>query len=317
MRCAYIGNFSVPFSTESHVGQALEAVDVEVVRHQENDVDWRTLHEQVADCAFVLWTTTADYAPPRTFNAQRKFLANSPVPVVGYHLDRWWGLNREHRVRESPFFQANLVVTADGGHEDRWNEAGINHRWMPPGVSEFECGGGTPRPEFTSPIVFVGSHQGGYHQEWEHRDQLVRFLRKNYRDACQFWPRPGEHAIRGEQLRDLYASVQVVVGDSCLAGNATYYVSDRMPETLGRGGFLLHPAVVGITDGKMYTDGEHLRTWRVGDWDALRYLIDHYLACPDEARQIAEQGRAFTLANHTYTTRMRQLLSLLEAEGLL
>jgi hypothetical protein len=187
---------------------------------------------------------------------------------------------------------------------------------MPPGVSEFECGGGTSRPELASPVAFVGSWQGGYHVEHAHRQQLVKWLQRNRQD-CVFWPKLRQHAVRGEALRDLYASVDVLVGDSCFAGRIANYHSDRIPETLGRGGFLLHPAVEGVTDGTLYTDGEHLRTWRVGDWEALRYLIDHYTAHPDEARQIGEQGRRHVLENHTYTRRMGQLLELLIAEGLL
>ncbi len=317
MRVSYLGNFGPAHSTETHVAQALEAVGVEVVRHQENEVDWRKLAGQVKSSDFVLWTSTHDYAPPATYPQQQKFLSKCPIPVVGYHLDIWWDLAREHRLREAPFFNwTTLVVTADGGHDDRWAEAGINHRWMPPAVSEFECGGGTFRPELAAPVAFVGSWQGGYHPEHAHREQLVAWLRRNRRD-CQFWPRRGEHAVRGERLRDLYASVGVVVGDSCFAGKIRNYHSDRIPETLGRGGFLLHPVVDGVTDGTLYTDGEHLRTWRAHDWDALGYLIDYYVEHPAEAKAIGEKGRAHVLANHTYTCRMRSLLDLLRAEGLL
>jgi hypothetical protein len=316
MRVLYCGNFSVAHSTESHVAQALEANSVEVVREQENQVDWSTLAKKCDDVSFVLWTSTHDYAPRATYPEQRQFLADCPVPTVGYHLDVWHGLSRAHRVSEAPFFKVNLLVTADGGHDAEWAEAGVNHRFMPPGVSEFECGGGTPRDEFRSPEAFVGSWQGGYHTEHEHRDQLVRWLQKN-RPDCVFWPKPRQHAVRGEALRDLYASVGVLVGDSCFAGRIANYHSDRIPETLGRGGFLLHPAVEGVTDGTLYTDGEHLRTWRVGDWAALGWLLDHYTTHPEEARLIAAKGRAHVLEHHTYTRRMEQLLDLLRAEGLL
>lgn len=314
MKVHYVGNHSVSHSTESHVGQALEANGVDLVRHQENEVDWATLHRKVSKAGLVLWTTTYDYAPERTFDAQREFLGKCRPTVVGFHLDIWWDLAREHRVAESPFFGSTLVVTADGGHDERWADAGVNHRYMPPGVSEFECGGGTPRPEFTVPLAFVGSHQGGYHPEHDHRRQLVKYLQRR---GCEFWPKPRQHAVRGEALRDLYASTTVNVGDSCFAGRIRSYISDRVPETLGRGGFLLHPHVDGVTDGTLYTDGEHLRTWQVGDWAELDRLIDHYTANPDEAREIAGKGRAHVLAEHTYTVRMRQLLELVKAEGLL
>jgi hypothetical protein len=313
--CHFVGNFGVAHSTESHLRQALEAVGVEVVLHQENHVRWHKLARQTNDADFVLWVTTHDYAPPRSYPEQRQFLAEmrGRTPVVGYHLDVWWELAREHRVREAPFFTADLVVTADGGHGDRWAEAGVNHRYMPPGVSEFECVPGTPRPEFEAPLAFVGSWQG-YHPEHPHRAELVEFLQAR---GCAFWPKKGEHAIRNEPLRDLYASTLVNVGDSCFAGRVRAYHSDRVPECVGRGGFLLHPHVDAVTDGTLYTDGEHLRTWQVGDWVELGRLIDHYTAHPDEARAIGEKGRAHVLANHTYTVRMRELLELLKVEGLL
>jgi hypothetical protein len=307
----YVGNFGPSHSTETHVGQALEANGVKVTRHQENEVDWATLHRKVARADFVLWTSTHDYAPPATYPHQLEFLSKVKPPVVGYHLDIWWDLKREPRVFEAPFFRSTMVVTADGGHPDRWATAGVNHRYMPPGVSEFECGGGTARPEFSAPLAFVGSWQGGYHPEHDHRRQLVKHLQRR---GCAFWPRQGKPAVRGEALRDLYASTTVNVGDSCFAGRIANYFSDRVPECVGRGGFLLHPHVDGVTDGTLYTDGEHLRCWQVGDWGELDRLIDHYTAHPDEARAVAEKGRAHVLANHTYTVRMRELLDLLEAE---
>lgn len=316
MKILYVGNFSVGHSTESHVAQALEANGVEVDRQQENLVKWGRLAKRATTADLVLWTSTHDYAPRSSYPEQHRFLNACPVPVVGFHLDIWWELAREHRLREAPFFKSTLLVTADGGHDARWAEAGINHRYMPPGVSEFECEPGTRRPELASPVAFVGSWQGGYHPEHQHREQLVRWLQRNRLD-CQMWPKPGQHAVRGDNLRDLYASVGILVGDSCFAGRIANYHSDRIPETLGRGGFLLHPAVEGVTDGTLYTDGEHLRTWRAGDWDALNYLIGYYVDRPHEARLIAAKGRQHVLEHHTYTVRMRQLLELLKAEGLL
>lgn len=122
--------------------------------------------------------------------------------------------------------------------------------------------------------------------------------------------------MRGPALRDLYASTKVNVGDSCLVGGATAYCSDRLPECIGRGGFLLHPHVEGVTDGTLYADGVHLRCWELGDWDELRRLIDYYVAHDDERRQIAAQGRAHVLERHTYTRRLADLLADLHAEGL-
>lgn len=247
------------------------------------------------------------------------------IPVVGYHLDIWWGLQRQTQVDTEPFFQCDLLITADGGHDDLWAEHAVNHVWFPPAVSAREADFGTPREEMRSKIAFVGSWQGGYHEEHQHRHELVRFLKLNYRNICEFWPKRGEHAVRGQALRDLYASVDIATGDSCFAGSGlARYVSDRLPETTGRGGLLLHPDIEGITDGSEWRTGssvwradEHLLTWEAGNWDQLGARIEWALSHPDERRVIAEAGQRFTSEHHTYDTRMDQLVDLLLERGML
>jgi hypothetical protein len=164
-----------------------------------------------------------------------------------------------------------------------------------------------------SDVAFVGSWQE-YHPQWRHRFELVEHLQR--RGDCQFWPEPEQHAIRGNNLRNLYASTKVNVGDSCLLGGADHYCSDRIPETLGRGGFLLHPHVHGITDTaqQAWQEGEHLVTWELGNWDELNNKIEHYLTHPHETEFIAAAGQTHTKAHHTYTERMRSLIKLVETQ---
>lgn len=265
----------------------------------------------------VIWTRTG-WNPPVPHDEQYAMLGAAKaegIPTVGPHLDRWIGLEREGQIDEEPYFRCQIMATADGGHQAEWAERGIDHRWFPPGVSEFECGGGTYNRRLASDVAFVGSWRPGYHAEWTHRPELIDFLRRTYRNRCRFWGGPGR-SMRGAALRDLYASTKVNVGDSCLVGGATAYLSDRVPETLGRGGFLMHPHVDGVTDGTLYTDGVHLVTWPLGDWGELRRLVDYYVVHDDERRAIAEAGRRHVLEHHTYTVRMRDLLDTLTAEGL-
>ena len=229
------------------------------------------------------------------------------VPTAGFHLDRWWGLDREASVWNEPFFRCDYVITADGGHDNEFRDVGVNHIWLPPAVSLAECEPGEYREEYASDIAFVGSWQPGYHAEWTHRPELVSFLKETYPKQMRFWPRPGQPSIRGKDLRDLYASVKVVVGDSCLVGGATRYWSDRIPETIGRGGFLIHPHVEGIE--KHFDTDVHLKTWPVGDWSTLKNLIDHFVR-PDrdhERRIIAAAGREHVREYHTYDFRVEQI----------
>lgn len=326
MRVAYVGNFEPEHSTENEMRRALEAEGHEVMRLQENTGEtWSHLTRMTPLHDVLLWTRTgwdwqACVGVPRedVLRWQATTLERMRtlgIPTVGYHLDRWWGLDREGQVRDEPFFHCDLVCTADGGHDELWEAEGVRHRWFPPAVSHLECIGGTRRPQFVSDIAFVGSWRPGYHKEWKHRPQLVRFLQTMYRRRVQFWPAKGKPAVRGEALRDLYVSTKVNVGDSCLVGGASRYWSDRIPETLGRGGFLLHPYVEGIEEH--FTDGKHLRLWPVGDFAELGRLIDYYLAHDDERRAIAEEGRRHVLEHHTYRVRMQQLFELLRDESML
>ena len=314
MRVAYLGNFRAPHSTENHLARAFRHHGHTVTQVQEDDLAaWRRLPP---DFDLLLWTRTAwhwpDPAEARRVQAQTvQRFRDAGVPVVGYHLDRWWGLAREHEVYDEPFFRADLLVTADGGHDQQWCDAGVNHVWLPPAVSLAEAQPGTPRRNLMSDVAFVGSWQGHYHAEWPHRAELVAFLRDTYGPRVRFWPQPRQQALRGQALRDLYASVKVLVGDSCLVGGATRYISDRVPETIGRGGFLVHPAVEGVTDGTHYDDGQHLFTWPLGDWGALRDAVDEALADAPLRQLVARAGRRHVLAHHTYERRVEQLLALL------
>lgn len=323
MKVAYIGNIgpgSAPHSTENHVRLALEGQRVEVVPIHEQRFDWTPIAIP-DDADFVLWQHTHSFAPPRTHPRQFKFLAALRLrgtPVVSFHLDRYWDLSRETQIwgpNKEPFFCTDVMCSADGGNDERWVTAGVNHAWFQPAVARSECIPGTYRPELASDIAFVGSWDGAYHQESPHRQDLVRWLRATYGDRCAFWPKRGEPAVRGEPLRDLYASVKVLVGDSCFVGTpqSNRYWSDRIPETLGRGGFLIHPDVPGLDE--FYTPGKHLWTWPAGDWGALRDAIEKALADGDMRSDVAMSGRAHVLAHHTYGRRMAALLDMLCDSG--
>ncbi len=336
----YFGNHGVRHSTESHVARALENNGHVVRRIQENDIEaWRTAADWTtwdfdADTGrpdFVLWTRTGwDWTRHGSTKVeadglQRRMLAlarRSHIPVIGYHLDIWWGLAREHQVFEEPFFEVDLLVTADGGHDADWERANVNHFWFPPAVSRDECAPGMFRDEFFSQVAFVGSWQD-YHPEHPHRAELVQFLRHNYNNVTKFWPERGRPAVRNEDLRDLYASSLVNVGDSCFAGRVDRYISDRCPETLGRGGLLIHPRVAGVTDGSdweyapTWAEDDHLLCWEADDWDELGEKIDWALDHPDTCKEIAAAGRAFTLEHHTYERRTSQLIEHLSKVGLL
>jgi hypothetical protein len=325
-RVLQIGNFGPEHSTESHLRQALAACGHEVIAVQENDLSAWEHDSPMWGFAYdaAVWTRTGwDWEslgidPGMQHARQMLFLERCEqqgIPTVSYHLDRWWGLGREHEVVSEPFFRCSLLVTADGGHDKEWADAGVRHHWLPPAVSEFECRPGSYDDAYFSEVAFVGSWIPGYHAEWQHRPQLIEHLRSWYGPRVRFWPAEGQPAIRGAPLRDLYASTLVNVGDSCLVPNADgspveRYWSDRVPETIGRGGLLIHPKVEGL-DEAFEAGEEGLLMWHLGDWDGLRGLIEFALERQDVVAGMRERGRARVLADHTYTVRMRQVWDLL------
>jgi len=319
-----IGNFQPEHSTENHLRRALIENGHVVIPMQENDpgtfLAMSNRRTWPGNPDFILWTRTGwdwksiygDGGEAIAHGLQRAMLGQAKlltVPTVSYHLDIWFGLPRVHQIGE-PFFESDLVITADGGHDEEFAGHGVNHVWFPPGVSRAECRRGTFRDEYHSKLAFVGSHDGSYHKEHEHRHELVAWLKKNFRRDCSFWPQPGCHAVRGRDLQDLYASVDIVIGDSCFAGTGLpNYWSDRVPETLGRGGLLLHPEVPGLVEA---FHGSVI-TWPAFDWEALGALIEKRLVDRYGYNSAAKaRGRLEVLEHHTYERRMAQLVELLQ-----
>lgn len=315
MRIAYVGRFAPGWATEDDLAKALARAGHQVTRFGEADPNsWQVLVERAKTTRhfeLVLWTT-AHTAPP-DIAGDALAVMHERIPTVAYHLDRWFGLRREREIDRSPFFRCDLVVTADGGHSAEWLTRGIKHRWLPPAVDRDEASlSGRFDRDLACDVVFVGQWRR-YHPEWPHRRELVRHLRQWFGDRFGLWP---DHVgpVRGQTLADLYASARVVVGDSCLSGGGWYW-SDRIPESLGRGAFLLHPAVEGLTEH--FKVGEHLVTWEAGDWRGLREVLDAWLHDDDGRTTVAAAGRAHVLEHHTYDVRARQLIELVDAEGLL
>jgi hypothetical protein len=305
---SFRGNFQpgIPFehrtSTEHQIAVTLEKMGHTVHRLQENAVDWATVEVIGKTSDMFLWTQTwniDEAGARRALTALRR----AKVPSVAFHLDLYWGLERAHQITDYPWWKSSFVFTADGGHQDEFHRAGVNHHWLTPAIFEDEAVRGTPdRETFAWPVVFVGSYPYPHPEHADARRTLIQVLQGRYGGSLRVY-RAG---IRGKALGDLYATASVVVGDSCLAGSSPRYWSDRIPETLGRGGFLVHPYVEGIEQD--YTDGQHLRFFEPQDYRQLVTLIDYYLGHSDERERIGADGQAHVLAHHTYRHRMATLL---------
>jgi hypothetical protein len=333
LRCAIIGSFG-PYNTESELVDACQRNAIETYTVVEADPNAvlgltnRLRNGNYNDLDFIIWTSTKQHRDSWGEALQWELIATARkagVPLVALHLDRWWGLKRQDWL-DDPYFQIDLVVTADGGHEDMWPTKGINHAWLPPGVSERWCQPGSFREEYACDVVFVGNWRDYGHREWHHRPEMIDFLSRTYpnrggRRGLMCIPRIGGDTIRGLELNDVYWSAKVVVGYSCLVPKVdgspmTHYCSDRIPETLGRGGILVHPYVEGLqwSSGGPFS----FNSWGLGDWKQLRGLIDEIIgwdvdSALDERMTSINQIKT----DGTYTVRIRQLIDIMREKNLL
>ncbi|QOR55440.1 MAG: hypothetical protein SHS37scaffold145_91 [Phage 71_18] len=315
---AYVGNFAPSWSTENHVKLSLEEHGVLVVPFQESELHagtdggWLTLADRAAAAGadMLLWTRTWQHERPEEQDAALVAVRAAGIPSASYHLDLYVGLDREEQIGREAFWRTDVVCTADGALSDEeWaSRFGVNHRWVRPGVLRAECVPGTPNARlYGADVAFVGSF-GHYHAEWPYRQQLVTWLQRTYGRRFGRWPRGAGRRIHSQALNDLYASVKVVVGDSlCLGFDRPRYWSDRVYETVGRGGFLIHPRIEGLTDE--FVDGEHLRLYTFGDYAELRGLIDYYVRHDDERQAIAAAGQAHVREHCSYTNRVADMLA--------
>lgn len=280
---AYIGNFGPDHSTENHYARSFEAIGCTVVRIQENaeatpfDAIAQALEQVGRGVDLLLYTRTWGLDQDRFQHLLAAAKAHG-VRAAAVHLDRWQGLDREHEVTGQVMFRMEHVFTADGDAEETfWSERDVNHHWLSAGVLRDECVEADPfdRSEYPWDIAFVGSRT--YHHEWPVRPALIDWLAETYGDRFVHvggdGQIPGEgRALRGGDLNRLYATVPVIVGDSCYARPGAHYWSDRFYETYGRGGYLIFPRIDLLRD-------------EVGDYPSWS------LDCP----VIEEPGRRFVL----------------------
>lgn len=296
MKIAYLGNFRPTHSTETHVAASFEELGHDVIRIQEDKYNSDEILDMSRNADFFLWTKTWG-----VIGDAMKMLKSLKIPTVSYHLDLYVGLERQKDIDNSPFWKTDYVFTPDGGHDKFFKDRGINHHFMKAGVYGKECFIGDKRKEFEYDVIFVGSKS--YHREWTHRQNLIHFLEKTFGDSFRLFPNDDFKCVRGKDLNDLYASAKVVVGDSLYS---PYYWSDRIYETTGRGGFIIHPIIAGLSDEFEY--GEDIVGYRHTNFDRLERVINHYLKHEKERESIRMNGHEKTKNNYTYVHRCKQIL---------
>jgi hypothetical protein len=253
-----------------------------------------------------VWVHTHGWQPVTTQPTIKRTLAtlqDRGIPTVSYHLDLYAGIpDRWAQYQRDPYMGALDHFYSVDPPLVEWLNANTRctGHYLTAGVYDKECYLGQPYAE-PLPVVFVGSYKN-YHPTWPYRRQLVEWLQDRYGDMFTGFGGDFGATVRGDTLNRVYSSAQVVVGDS-FSPNFDYpgYWSDRIPETLGRGGFLIHPRIPGIED--FYEDRKHLVLYTFKDFDELEWLIDYYLHHPDEREAIRLTGHEHVKNHHTYVNR--------------
>ena len=306
MKLAILGNFSSAHTSEQHYAQALTDLGHDVLTLQEGTTTVSGLVSQARSAEVLVWVHTHGLETPGGIVSGLQDLRRHRTRVIAYHLDLWRGLGRERDLTEKhPYLsQVDHFFTVDPGMAD-WitdHTHAIGH-YLPAAVAHRECWM-APAPVRDLKVVFVGSHR--YHPEWPYRNKLIVRLHDRYGDDFHLIPGQGQ-PVRGAALNRLYGRTQVVVGDTLCPGfDYPGYWSDRVYETLGRGGFLIHPRIAGLE--RQFTDGEHLAYYDYNDFEGLFAIINRYLDEPEERESIRSFGHAEVHRTHLYIHRWQTIL---------
>lgn len=203
------------------------------------------------------------------------------IKTVCWVFDLYFGYNRQHQLK-LPSFRADYVFTTDGGDHD-WSIYGINHQVVRQGIYKPECV--LEKGEKIYDVLFVGSFNP-YNKE---RNRILDLVNADF--SLKWIGKNNDNEIRGMKLNRLYAEAKVVVGDSVYS---PHYWSNRVVETLGRGGFLIHVEVEGIKEAY-----PHLVTYKRGDYDDLKEKIEYYLKNDAERERIIKLNHKWVLDNYT------------------
>lgn len=288
----FIGDLAQSWYSGVHWANSFESLGYEVIRLPEHLATIDKTRELCADNEFLFILVSKHFGSVWKMSELKKY-----GTVILWTLDLYFGLVRESNLKDG-LWKADIVLSPDGGHDKEFKELGINHHWIKPAVYDKEAIlYDMPK---TKDIIFVGTYQG-YLKEWPYRKRLIEWLRQNYGERLELWPR--DKVIRGDELNKLYASAKVVIGDSVYSPK---YWSDRIYETIGRGGFIIHPRIEGMD----LVENEHYVAYNYGDFNALKKKIDFYLENDEKREEIRKKGFEFVKKHDTYLNRCQEILKI-------
>lgn len=301
MTIGFIGNFSISYTTENDRKWSFEKLGHKVITFQEDKTKAEDIINSLDNIDVLFYSHTHGWDIPKLKEVFAECKSRR-IPTASVHLDLWRGLKRWHDVGNESTWHTEYVFTPDGTGE--WPE-GVNHQYMRPGVKESSCYIAQPDPvKYPHEIIFVGSD--GYHPEYQQRPQLINFLKQTYGSKFGLYGGSGYPTIREHELNVLYATAKIAVGDSCFSQSDTpikKYYSDRIPETMARSAFLIHPRNKFL---------EHLPIEFYNNLDDLREKIDYWTQKENETerKKRASIAHEYAKKHDTYTKIGEEILKI-------
>lgn len=286
MKITIIGKFKKLYD-EEYIARSFEMLGHEVQRLDERNImAYINGMTDEFNPDLVIWTKLQHSAAKDIRSHMMKY------KTVCWVFDLYFGYAREYRLTSHPAFTADYVFTTDGGHDEDFKKAGINHHCVRQGIFKEDCFllPSTAKDE----IVFVGS-ENPLHLT---RAKQIDFVNNNYPGKFKWYGRFNSDEIRDQELNELYAKTAIVIGDSVYS---PHYWSNRVVETLGRGGFLIHRDVPGIKE-----EYPHLVTYD-GTLDDLKAKIDYYLT--HDRNEIIQKNFEWVRDNYTMEKQCQKLLN--------
>lgn len=304
MKIVFLGNFSVPYSTESHHKWTWEKMGHQVVALQEGRATSDEVIRACQGAQVFQWTHTHSWGLPGLLSGESMMSSIHAMGVksFSYHLDVYFGLNswdrRDDLVGKHNSWKVQHFFSTVGGRDEDFKKRGVNHHWLPPAVVEYGCFEGTPQAGLSCDVGFAGSVN--YHPEYPFRGIMVKALQAHYGQRFRVF-----QGYREQNLNNLYASVKVMVGDHCFAGVPQYW-SDRLPETLGRGGFIVYPKTEGMTIPAVAYEPQNIKD--------LIEKIDYYATRDAEREAVRREQFEWVKTYDTYTHRLQEVLNVMGLE---
>lgn len=294
-KIAFIGEFTQNWNEEG-IAKSFEKLGIKVIRFQEEGFNTNEALKRIADESPDLVLMAKLKVDDRLFFF--KEIKKLKIPTASWTFDLYFGHRREEKIDIDPIFRCDFVFGPDGGNVQRFRDKGINYHLLRQGIYDEYCYKGKYRKEFAGDVTYVGGMQYG------HREVMCEYLKKY---GLKRYGRLVTTHVRGDDLNDLYASSSIIIGDSLPSPR---YWSNRLYETLGRGGFLIFTDIEGLNEE--YEPYKHFIPFKFYGFKSLGEKIEYFLKHQDERIKISEAAMDHTKKHHTLLNRCQQFLDIVK-----